>query len=283
MAGRLRRGLGMSEFEMVAAARLDAYPAAAAGMTEAGDGWFGTVMAGKAARLAVTAWLMAVNGDGSALAAMADGDAAHWLLNPVREEWVIAAGPLVTEIVISGVDPAADPPELRVTWRFTGRQRIEPALGPGDAVPWDWTDGEQIFAGLLTLELTGSGASPWRLTHGHVETLDAHLGYTFVSRFETPEEYRRRTGTSAGAGVLVPTDTYLLDAGFAEHDEKFGSSARLEVSSDPAPTREEAEKLIWPAIWAETHRALGEGEWRPSLGWLDMIRLLGPPPAGDAG
>jgi hypothetical protein len=253
MAGRLRRGLGMSEFEMVAA------------------------------RLAVTAWLMAVNGDGSALAAMADGDAAHWLLNPVRKEWVIAAGPLVTEIVISGVDPAAESPELRVIWRFTGRQRIEPALGPGDAVPWDWTDGEQIFAGLLTLELTGSGASPWRLTHGHVETLDAHLGYTFVSRFETPEEYRRRTGTSAGAGVLVPTNTYLLDAGFAEHDEKFGSSARLEVSSDPAPTREEAEKLIWPAIWAETHRALGEGEWRPSLGWLDMIRLLGPPPAGDGG
>jgi hypothetical protein len=27
---------------------------------------------------------------------------------------------------------------------------------------------------------------------------------------------------------------YLLVAGFAEHDEKFGSSARLEVSSDPA-------------------------------------------------
>jgi hypothetical protein len=273
----------MNEFEMVAAASLDAYPAAAAAMTEAGDGWFGTVMAGKAARLAVAAWVTAVNGDEPALAAMADGDAAHWLLNPVRKEWVIAAGPLVTAIVISGVDPAADPPELRVTWRFTGRQRIEPALGPGDAVPWDWTDGEQIFAGLLTLELSGSGASPWRLTYGHVETLDAHLGYTFVSRFETPEEYRRRTGTSAGAGVLVPTDTYRLDAGFAEHDEKFGSSARLEVSSDPAPTREEAEKLIWPAIWAETHRALGEGEWRPSLGWLDMIQLLGPPPAEPVG
>jgi hypothetical protein len=273
----------MSEFEMVAAARLDAYPAAAAEMTEAGDGWFGTVMAGKAARLAVTAWLMAVNGDGSALAAMADGDAAHWLLNPVRKEWVIAAGPLVTEIVISGVDPAANPPELRVTWRFTGRQRIEPALGPGDAVPRDWTDGEQTFVGLLTLKFTGPGASPWRLARGHVETLDAHLGYTFVSRFETPEEYRRRTGTSAGAGVLVPTDTYLLNAGFAEHDERFGSSARLEVSSDPAPAREEAEKLIWPAIWAETRRALGEGEWRPSLNWLDMIRLLGPPPAGEAG
>ena len=252
-------------------------------MTEATEGWFGPVVAGQAARLAVGAWVTAVNGDESALAAIADADAAHWLLNPVRKNWVIAAGPVVTEIVISGADPAADPPELRVAWRFTGRQRIEPALGPGDAVPRDWTDGEQIFVGLLTLELTGSGAPPWRLTYGHVETLDAHLGYTFVSRFETPDEYRRRAGTGPGAEVLVPTDTYLLIAGFAEHDERFGSSARLEVSSDPAPTRAEAERLIWPAIWAETRRALGAGEWRPSLGWLDVIRLLGPPPAGGAG
>ena len=236
-----------------------------------------------AARLAVAAWAAAVNGDESALAAMADADAAHWLLNPVRKQWVIEAGPVVTEIVISRLDTSADPSELMVSWRFTGRQRIEPAPAPGAAAPWDFTDREQIFVGLLTLEFTGSGGWPWRLNRGHVETLDAHLGYTFASRFETAEEYRRRTGTSAGGGVLVPTDTYLLDAGFAEHDEKFGSSAQLEVSGDPAPTREEAEKLIWPAIWAETRRALGEGDWRPSLASLRMTRLLGPPPGGDAG
>ena len=35
---------------MVAAAPLDAYPGAAATMTEAGGGWFGAAMAGKAAR-----------------------------------------------------------------------------------------------------------------------------------------------------------------------------------------------------------------------------------------
>lgn len=273
---------------MVAAASLDAYPAAAATMTESGSGWFGTVMAGKAARLAVAAWVTAVNGDESALAAMADADAAHWLLNPVRKKWVIAAGPLVTEIVIWQLDTAADPPELGVQWRFTGRQRIQPApeLGavmPGAVLPWDWADGEQSFVGMLTLKFTGPGGWPWRLTRGHVSTLDAHLGYTFVSRFETAEEYRRRTGTSPGDGVLVPTGTYLLDAGIAEHDVKWGSSARLEVSSDPAPTRAEAEKLIWPAIWEQTRRALGEGDWRPSLGSLHMTRLLGPPPAGDAG
>jgi hypothetical protein len=300
----------MNETEMVAAADFDAYPVAAEAMTEAGEGWFGPVAVGEAARQAVAAWAMAVNGDDPALAAIADLEAdapGYFLLNPVSKKWVIAPGPVVTQIRVYGVKPAAEPPQLGVTWRFTGRQALrqpEPAAGPGAALepgavpgavgaaepggaagpaprPWDWTDGEQVFEGNLTLVLTEAGPSPWRLSHGGVSTLDAALGYTFKSRFETAEEYRRRTGSPAGDGVLVPTDTYLLDAGFAEHDEKFGSSARLEVSSDPAPTREEAEKLIWPAIWAETRRGLGEGEWRPSLGWLDMIRLLGPAPDGS--
>jgi hypothetical protein len=302
----------MNETEMVAAADFDAYPVAAEAMTEAGEGWFGPVAVGAATRQAVAAWAMAVNGDDSALAAIADLEAdapGYFLLNPVFKKWVIAPGPVVTQIRVYGVKPAAEPPQLGVTWRFTGRQALpqpEPTAGPGAALepgavpgavgasepggaaepaprPWDWTDGEQVFEGNLTLVLTGAaaGPSPWRLSHGGVSTLDAALGYTFKRRFETAEEYRRRTGSSAGDGVLVPTDTYLLDAGFAEHDEKFGSSAQLEVSSDPAPTREEAERLIWPAIWEETRRALGEGDWRPSLGWLDMIRLLGPAPAGS--
>ena len=278
----------MSEFEMVAAASLDAYPDAAATMTEAGQGWFGTVMAGKAARLAVAAWAAAVDGDDELLASMADPNAVHWLLNPVRKAWAIAPGPLVTEITIWKAEPAAEPPRLGVDWRFTGRQRpVEPPPEPepGLARPSGWSAAEQIFVGNMTLAFTGSrsGAWPWRLARGHVSTLDDYLGYTFVSRFETPEECRRRTGTSAGDGVLVPSDTYLLDAGFAEHDVKWGSSAELEVSTDPAPTREEAEKLIWPAIWAQTERVLGEGDWRPSLGSLRMTRLLGSPPTGDDG
>jgi hypothetical protein len=276
----------MSEFEMVAAVSVDASPVVAAAMTAAGDGWFGTVMAGKAARLAVAAWAAAVNGDDALLASIADRSAARWLLNPVRKAWAIAAGPLVTEMMIWKVEPAAEPAELGVSWRFTGRQRpVEPTPEPGLALPHGWTDEEQIFVGNMTLAFTGpgSGGWPWRLARGHVSTLDDYLGYTFTTRFETAEECRRRTGTSAGDGVLVPTDTYLLDAGFAEHDVKWGSSAELEVSSDPAPTREEAEKLIWPAIWAQTDRVLGEGEWRPSLGSLRMTRLLGPPPTGDAG
>jgi hypothetical protein len=267
----------VSEFEMVQAAELDAYPAEAALMTEAGDGWFGTDMAGKAARLAVAAWAMAVNGDDSTLAAIAEPDAAHYLIFPVGKDWVVARGPLVTEIKIWLLEVAADPPVLGVKWQFTGQARRRDGgldgTGPGSAQP---VAGESLFVGMLKLTFTGSRAWPWRLASGHVSTLDEHLGWTFDSRIETAEEYRRRTGTVAGTGVLIPTDTYLLVAGFFDHDIKFGSSARTEVSSDPAPTRDEAAKLSWPAIWAETRRALGEGDWRPSLASLHMIRLLGP-------
>jgi hypothetical protein len=229
----------MTEFEMVEAISVDAYRVAAAVMTEAGEGWFGADMAARGARLAVAAWATAVNGDDSRLASMADPDAANWLLHPVRKAWAIAPGPVVTEITIWTVKPAAEPPELGVTWRFTGRQRpVEPRPPePGLARPSGWTDVEQVFVGNLTLAFTGPAAWPWRLTHGHVSTLDDYLGYTFVSRFETAEECRRRLGTSAGGGVLVPTETYLLVAGFAEHDYKFGSSAR------PRPATQSADRL----------------------------------------
>jgi hypothetical protein len=74
---------------------------------------------------------------------------------------------------------------------------------------------------MLTLTFTESEESaewPWRLADGHVSTLDDHLGYTFVSRFETAEEGRRRLGTSAGDGVLVPT--------FAQRDLGGGATVR---------------------------------------------------------
>jgi hypothetical protein len=273
----------MSEFDMVARASLEVYPAVAATLTEAGEGWFGPDMTAQVARRAIAAWAAAVNGDDAPLAAMADGDAAHWLLNPVRKAWAIAPGPVVTGITIWAIDRLADPAELSVSWRFTGCQRpVEPTPEPGLALPTGWSDEQQVFVGMITLAFTGPLAWPWRLTSGHVSTLDDHLGYRFVSRLETVAQYQRRTGAGTGAeagvgvGDLAPTDAYLLDAAFAEHDERLGSSAQLEVSSDPAPTRAEAEKLIWPAIWAECERALGPGEWRPSLGTLTMIRLLGP-------
>jgi hypothetical protein len=37
-------------------------------------------------------------------------------------------------------------------------------------------------------------------------------------------------------------------------------------------------RLVWPAVNKETTRALGEGDWRPSLNWLDVFELLDDPP-----
>jgi hypothetical protein len=59
------------------------------------------------------------------------------------------------------------------------------------------------------------------------------------------------------------------------HVERFGSSVAIEVQRETTPTRDEAVELGWPAIEEETTRALGEGAWRPSLNWLDVIELLG--------
>ena len=99
-------------------------------------------------------------------------------------------------------------------------------------------------------------------------------GYVFTSRVETPEEYRRRTG-SAAAPVAGAPQAFRVTAGFAEHDERLGSSASVQVRRETAPGPEEAEKLVWPAVWQVTVRALGPGDWRPSLNWLDVIELLG--------
>lgn len=107
------------------------------------------------------------------------------------------------------------------------------------------------------------------------------LGYVFTSRRETAEEYRRRT-TSAESPAESPAvagpaqRVFRLTAGFAEHDERLGSSASVEVRREKAPSLQEAEKLIWPAIWEVTIGALGDGDWRPSLNWLDVIELLQP-------
>jgi hypothetical protein len=270
----------MSEAEMVEAVELDIYPTATAAMTEAGRRWCGRELAVKAARHAVIAWAMAVNDDQTALAAIADPDRVDWLLHPEsyhssRRQWVTAPCPVLTELAITRIETDAEPPQLAVKWQFTGRRRWDD-LGSGGPQTAGEHDDELAFVGILGLTLSGSEPWPFSLDSGsHVLTVDDYLGYTFASSTETEEECRQRTGARE---PLVKTDTYLLVADFAEHDEKFGSTATVEVSSDPAPTREEAAGLVEPAMQAECVRWRGgvAGDWRPSLGSLRVIRLLGP-------
>jgi hypothetical protein len=102
-----------------------------------------------------------------------------------------------------------------------------------------------------------------------------------VTPRETAEEYRRRTGLvmdPAAAGPAEPAAAgpplmFRIIAGFAEHDERLGASASIDVRRDTPPSPAEAERLIWPEIWDVTTRALGDGDWPPSLNWPDVIEL----------
>jgi hypothetical protein len=245
----------------------------------------------QAARLAVAAWVLAVDGDDTALTAMAQPGAAHWLLHPVRKNWQVAPGPAVTQIGIWALEADADPPRLRVSVQFTGhRQFAGPgaagpgtagpdgggpdAAGPGAAGPAADTE-ETLFTGLLDLVLHGAGPQPWQLSSGHVQTLDEFLGYTFTSRQETAGEYAERTGSPGPPEAAGPARRFRLTAGFFEHDVRFGSSVTIEVRREAAPGRHEAARLVRPAIEQETARALGEGDWRPSLSSLNVVELLG--------
>ncbi len=233
-----------------------------------------------AARRVVEAWASAVAGDGAALSAMASADVAHWLLHPVRKAWQVAPGPAVTEIDVWGLNAGAEPAVLRVSFRFTGQQMSgapdeDAAAGAGGA------GGAVDFVGMLTLRLAGTAG--WQVASGRVQTLDDFRGYVFTSRRETPEEELERAGSApmapsaAGAG---DQRAFRITAGFAEHDVRFGASVSVYVQRASAPAREEAVRLVWPAVEQETARALGAGDWQPSLNWLDVVELR--PDPGDA-
>jgi hypothetical protein len=269
----VRAELAMSKAEsvaMVEAASLDVHPSVATTMQLAGarDHRLRADAVTRAARLAVAAWAMAVDGDETTLTALAQPDAAYRLIHPAPGHWQVAPGPTVTHIAVSSLDAEADPPRLRVGFDFAGRRRADLA---GQA---DGGDSNIQFVGTLDLTLQDSGQWPWQLTSGHVETLDQFLGYVFTSRRESPEEYRQRAGAQASPAAAGPGRAFRVIAGFAEHDERLGATASVDVHQEATPTRAEAEELVWPAIWEETRKALGDGDWRPDLNWLDLVELL---------
>lgn len=268
----------MSESEsvrLVQAASLEISASVAETMQQAGalDDRFSADHVSRAARQVVAAWATAVEGDDTALAAIAEPRAAYGLMHPDQERWQVTPGPRVTQISIWGLEPDGEPPRFRVHFEFAGCRQF------ADPTQVENVGGDPTFVGMLDLTLADSG--PWHLESGHVETLDQYLHYVFTSRRETAEECHRRGGSPAApAAAAGPVRRYRVIAGFAEHDERFGSRAEVEVQREAAPTRYEAADLVWPAIDEETSRALGEGDWQPSLLWVDVIELLDEPPGG---
>ena len=274
---------GQGGGERVALARVEGvspeiYPEVAEALAEAGDGRFAVGVVGAMVRLAVGAWVIACTRDDlTLLAAIADEFAVGYVLHPPRESWEVAPAPApaVTAIKVWRADLRKSPVEVDVQFDFDAvRHWPDPARawGPNahDVIP---------FVGRMTLVPAQDQdfAWPWRITHASVDTLDHTLGWTFYSRLESPEEFASRTGSTAKpVQGRRPFRTFRLVSGFAEHDEKLGSSATVDVELAAAPDRYEAERLIWPVIWAVTVEALGEGDWRPSMNWLDVVELLEP-------
>jgi hypothetical protein len=265
---------------LVQAVSLEFYPAVAETMTEAGarDERFGADMVGRAVRRAVAAWARAVDGDEAALAGM-DPNSAYFLLHPPFKGWQVASGPRVTRIEVTRLNTETratqipvkgyetEPPLVMVEFRFDGRRQFDDPVRAGGTAGDD-----TIFAGRLELRLADSGS--WQLYGGLVETLDDFLGYTFTSRRETPEEYRQRVGWSAGPPAAGQPREFRITAGFTEDDVKFGSEAYALVQTETVPAREEAVELVWPAVREETRRALGEGDWRPTIRRVVVTELL---------
>jgi hypothetical protein len=184
---------------------------------QAHDERLGAEQVARAARLAIAAWVMAVDGDDTALNAMAEPLLVEMLLRAPWRRYQVGPGPRVTSIGIWALESADEPVRLRLKFRFDGRRWF--------AADGDQPGGETTFAGLMDLTLTGPPDQPWLVSAGQTQTLDDYLGYTFTSRPETPEEHRKRVAAGEGPAVGQPGRLFRLTSGFAEHDERFGSAA----------------------------------------------------------
>ena len=77
-------------------AMLTVRPSVSDAIQDAGDARLSDEQVKAAGRHAVAAWASALAGDDAALAAMASDEVMHWLLHPVRKDWQVAPGPVVT-------------------------------------------------------------------------------------------------------------------------------------------------------------------------------------------
>ncbi len=129
------------------------------------DGRFAPDLLEIAARRAVAAWAEAVDGDDTALKAIADREAVEQLLypgDPGHRTRLVIRGPDVKRIRITGLDAAANPPLMNIDVDIVGRRYVEDrdtaALLSGSR---SRTTG---FTEHWTLALSGDEQQPWRIT-----------------------------------------------------------------------------------------------------------------------
>jgi predicted lipid-binding transport protein (Tim44 family) len=138
------------------------------------DGRFAPDMLEIAARRAVAAWADAVDGDDSALKAIADRQAIEQLLHPGDPDHrtrLVIRGPNVKRIRITGVEAAAAPPRMNIDVEIVGRRYIEDrataALVAGSR------GHATTFTEHWTLALSGDDKQPWRIARAANPVLSA--------------------------------------------------------------------------------------------------------------
>jgi hypothetical protein len=243
----------------------------------ADDGRFDPGLIEASVRRVIAAWAAAAGaGQDDPLGAAARPAAISLLLHPDRARpraRLIAADVLVDRIYVSGIAPDREPPRLSLEFTYGARRSVaEP--GTGTVLTADDPAPERAeYREHWQLAADGARPWPWRLWYGFTETVEELSYYNFLSRLESPEEYRGRTGRPWPAAG-PPARRFRIQADYAEHDEKIGGAVVIIVEQDAAPPRAAAEQLAWPLVQAEVQDRLGPGEWRPSLNTIEVLGLL---------
>jgi predicted lipid-binding transport protein (Tim44 family) len=128
------------------------------------DGRFAPDVLEVAARRAVDAWSEAVDGDDSALLAIAHEQAAQQLLHPgdpSGKTRLVVRGPHILQIRITRLDAAAKPPTMSIEVDIEGKRYLEDR--DTAAVVAGIQSRSSSFTEHWTLALDGNAAQPWRI------------------------------------------------------------------------------------------------------------------------
>jgi len=129
------------------------------------DGRFAPDVLEIAARRAVNGWALAVDGDDSALRAVATPAAARELLYAGDTSGalrMVVRGPAVSRMRVVGLDAADEPPTMTIEVDLTGRRYIENR--DTTAVVAGSRSRQTSFTERWTLSLTDDADQPWRIT-----------------------------------------------------------------------------------------------------------------------
>jgi hypothetical protein len=128
------------------------------------DGRFAPDVLAVAARRAVAAWAEAVDGDDTALLALAGREVTSELLHPGDPSGrtrLVVRGPRVKQIRIAKLDASADPPTMAIDVQIVGRRYTEHRDTAAVIAGSKWR--QTTFTERWTLALAGDNTQPWRI------------------------------------------------------------------------------------------------------------------------